>query len=187
MPGMERFRKIILIAVCFNVACAHEGSKKNQPMADETKGAVVYVYRPNSFSNVVVSPMLIIDGQEKSPIRNNSYMFINLLPGEHLIELGLENFYQGNYQRKLTIKPDGKYFVRVDTATKFVEGQPYTRRFDLNVVTEEVGLKELAACRYTGPGTPRDNVKVKQQEGVAPRFTTDKTSDPFSRNAQPGH
>jgi hypothetical protein len=164
------------------VGCVSSQPKPGQVMAVAEKGSVVYIYRPNSFSNVVISPSVFIDGKERFLISNDKYTFVHVSPGKHAIKLNLENHYRGNFELMLNVKPNQAYFVRVDTSMKFVQSQPYIRSFSLNAVIDEVGLADIKECKYMKPEMPSKYLFKKSQPGQEPRFTTDKTSDPFSRN-----
>jgi len=179
---MNHLCKCLLIALIIPAGCKTNESKIVPVRPADDKGSVVYVYRPNSFSNVIISPGLIIDGKERFLISNNKYTFVYVSPGKHAFKLNLDGHYHGDFERLLDVKPGQAYFLRVDTSMKFVQGQPYIRSFDLKEVTGEVSLSDVEESKYMKPEMPSKYLWKKDESGQEPRFTTDKTSDPFSRN-----
>jgi hypothetical protein len=131
---------------------------------------------------VVISPSVFIDGKERFLMGNNKYTFVYVPPGKHVIKLNLDKHHRGNFEHQLDVQSNQTYFLRVDTAMKFVQGEPYIRSFNLSAVTKEVGLDDIKQCRYMKPEMPSKYLFKKSQSGEKSRFTTDKTSDPFSRN-----
>lgn len=179
---MRLLNLIVVFALFSMVGCVSNQPKPGQIMAAAEKGSVVYIYRPASFSNVVISPGVLIDGKERFLIENDKYSFVYLSPGKHTIKLNLDKHYRGNFERQLDVQPDRAYFLRVDTAMKFVQGQPYIRSFDLKETAIETGLSDIKECKYIKPEMPSRYLLKKGRSGQESRFTTEKTADPFSRN-----
>jgi hypothetical protein len=178
---MKSFKLIILLPSLFLVSCISVKEKSEQLLAEPENGSAIYIYRPDSFSNIIISPSVFIDGKERFLIGNDKYSFVHVVPGKHTIKLNLDESYHGDFERLLDVKPDQTYFFRVDTSMKFVQGQPYVRKFNLDEVTKAVGVDEVGECRYMKPEMPSKYILKKSRPSKDSWFTTDKTSDPFSR------
>jgi hypothetical protein len=179
---MRLYKLIIVTAMFSMVACASGRSQPVKIMGHDEQGSVIYIYRPSSFSNVVVSPGVMIDGKERFLINNDKYAYVTVAPGEHSIKLNLEEHYQGDFEHEINIKTGKKYFLRVDTSIKFVQGKPFIREFNLSEVSTEVGLGEIKDCKYIKSEMPSKYLFKKGASTEESRFTIEKTSDPFSKN-----
>ena len=68
----------VVLGLISLAGCVSNNSRLiEQPMAE--KRPALYIYRPNSFSNVVVSPTVIIDGKQRFLIGNNKYEMLTSL------------------------------------------------------------------------------------------------------------
>ena len=177
---MSRF--IVLVFMIFSAGCVTHEPKSKLVYHSDDKTPVVYIYRPSSFSNVIISPAVIIDGKERFLIKSGDYTFVYLSPGRHAFKLKLDKNIKGVFEEEIDLKSGEVRFLRVDTSMKFVQGQPYIRTFNLNWVNEERGMSDIKKCKHMSPDMPSKNFRKKNQSGEESRFTTDKTSDPFSRN-----
>lgn len=139
---------LLLIAIVFVVsACAkttpefllHELTIDNE--------AIVYIYRPYSLSNIVISPDVYVAGEKKLEIKNNSYMAIQLAAGQYEFNLDLSQRYEGQHSVLMSLSPGKQYFLRIDTAMKFQKNDLYKRRFDITGVSDETALSEIRECK----------------------------------------
>jgi len=169
------------------VSCATEQKIFVPEIATVEKGSIVYIYRPNAFSNIAVSPDVLINGVKNFPVSNNRYTLVYLKPGLYEFKLDLDEFYQGNKKIELNVGPEETYYLKIETALKFEPGKAYNRRFDIKSVQDTVAVNEIAHCRYSKPVMPSKYLfGNNHSEGdvthkPAPEFSIDKTSDPFSR------
>ena len=170
----------------FTGACTPMVAAIRQP-ANVDDSAVLYLYRPASMSNVVISPLIVLDNGEGFEIKNDSYTFIKLEPGVHRVELQLTQRYQGEHLVSLHVQPGHAYYLRVATQMKFRKNDLYLRRFDLQPVSPEMAQAEIAQCSFfslqadqqsVGPDDADTPVKVP----VEAEFSISKSRDPFSRN-----
>ena len=165
------------------------------------KGALVYIYRPNSMSNILISPDVLIDGDKRFKVKSNEYMAMYLPAGNHKFSLDLTKRYDGNHLVEL-ILVDGKiYFLRIDAKMKFQMNAKYKRRFDILNVPQNKALKEIAHCRDLGKKQNKSsqsaqaivedglgstkvgarNASILADEPDA-KFSISKTKNPFSKS-----
>ena len=85
----------------------------------EDHQTIVYIYRPASLSNAVISPMLLINGDKTINIKQDSYIHFKLSPGVYNFELELGQRFDGDHSIKLTLAPGQTYFLGIDTQLKF--------------------------------------------------------------------
>ena len=157
------------------------------------KGALVYVYRPDSFSNIALSPEIIIDGNKRIKLKNDSYNYIYLQQGNHLFQLDLTERYIGNKQINIDVSKNSRYFLKVTTQLKFQKNDMYTRRFDMSIVEKDIALEEMRYSQYVGknkvsnqPANKQGNFPVTHQETPEEDIATDefnitKSRNPFSK------
>ncbi len=180
----------IFVAMLLVNSCVVEQKKPFVPVAPSAeKGSVVYVYRPNSFSNVVVSPDVLIDGSKTFPISNNKYTYVYLQPGTHTLKLDLDERYKGDKEHVLEVEPGEIYYLRIDTSMKFKTYENYARTFSINRVDAAIGLNEINETRYIKPKMPSKYLfdRVSESGESTPdkkesTFSIEKTTDPFGRN-----
>lgn len=147
----------LLLSAILISACSTKTS--NFKLTDTVSGkkSIVYIYRPASASNILISPELLINDEKKFEIKSNSYTFINLPPDEHTFKLDLTNRYIGNKEITLKTQAQQYYFLRVNTSLKFEQNKPYTRSFDIEEVSREIAVTEIKII----PSTV-DNIKQKE-------------------------
>ena len=194
---MIKFSGLLLIPVCVLSACAHKSSVFLALDSADDNEAIVYVYRPNSLSNIVVSPDILIDGKKKFESKNNTYMAMRLPAGEHQFRLDLASRYQGQHSVSLNLLPMQQYFIRVDTRMKFQKNNLYLRYFDIFNVSNDIAVKEIKSCRYIGKrklAVSRENPLLSSEDEVLKaeskevlindtdaEFSILKTRDPFAK------
>jgi len=152
------------------------------------KDSIVYIYRSDSFSNVVISPVLLIDNVERLPVRSARYTYVYLVPGSHEFKLNLDKHYHGIKELIVDIKHNKTYFLRIDSSMEFRAGERYKRTFNIREISKEIGENEIKECRYVKPAMPSkylfgDNnsgggLGNQQDESV---FSIEKMHDPFKR------
>ena len=162
-----------------------------QPSID--KGSVVYVYRPDSFSNIALSPEIIVDGNKRIKLKNDSYNYIYLAQGNHLFQLDLTERYIGNKHINIDVSNNSSYYLKITTQLKFQKNDIYTRRFDMSIVDKDLALNEMRYNQYVGenkaskqPENGKGNSAVSyenvSEEGVTiEEFNISKSRNPFSR------
>ena len=145
--------------------------------------SIIYIYRPASFSNVVISPMLKINGDDNVEISNNSYSYVQLTAGKHIFKLDLSKRYIGNTEIALDIKPQKTYFLKISTSLEFEKNKPYTRRFDIKQRHKDIALAEIKNIPYTEKNKTDIGIKTTSTTDKTEdsQFSTDKTRNPFSK------
>jgi len=193
---------IFLLAYLLS-GCATKSSSFSviQPVAG--KGALVYVYRPNSMSNILISPDVLVDGDKKFKIKSNEYMAMYLPAGKHRFSLNLSKRYEGQHLVDLTLVDAKIYFLRVDAKMKFQMNDQYKRRFDILNVSNDLAVTEISECRHSGKKQDKNAVAAQtviesspgtesmeaETEGAsiladdpASKFSISKTKNPFSKS-----
>lgn len=145
--------------------------------------SIVYIYRPSSLSNAVISPMLKINGEENIEISNNSYSYVQLAADKYIFKLDLSKRYIGNTEIELDIKPQRTYFLKISTSLKFEKNKPYTRRFDIKQHHKDIALTEIKNIPYVGENKNQTTKKSSSitEKTKESQFSIDKTRNPFSK------
>ena len=203
MIYMNKFYVFILLLIFVLSGCAVKSSNFSVIKPVSGKGAVVYIYRPNSMSNILISPDVLVDGDKKFKIKSSEYMAVYLPAGKHRFSLDLSGRYEGKHLIDLTLADAEIYFLRIDATMKFQMNEQYKRRFDILNVSNDIALTEISACRNSVK-KKTTNTKVVQTaieaspdldsmetgtEGVsiladdpASMFSISKTKNPFSKS-----
>lgn len=175
---VARFSLILIVLAV--AACANKTATFVAAPRDAGKGAVVYLYRPSSSSNFMMSPTVVIDGNEVFKLASGDYRYVYLDSGKHTIALNPTDQYLTDAAIALNIEADKSYYLRVNTSLKFEPGQMNTRKFWIDAVAEKDALPEIAKMDYAGPrleqAADMDSGDVETGEG----FSVDKTQDPFA-------
>ncbi len=166
--------------------CSHQ-TTKFVPVSANSDHSVVYLYRPNSLSNVVISPSVLVNGNKTGSIKNNTYIQYQLAPGKHRFELDVAERFDGNKQLSINLETGQVYFLRVDTELKFKKNDLYYRRFDILKVEKSVALTEIANCQNVNKKRTETVVtdEPKLQEKPDPErevYSISKSRDPFAKN-----
>jgi hypothetical protein len=177
---LQRFG--FLFAVLFIAACTNREATFVPAPQDADKGSVVYIYRPSAATNFMMSPKVVIDGNEKFSISSGDYRYVYLAEGNHKVGLNPADQYMTDPAVVITIEADQSYYLRVNTSLKFEAEKMNTRRFWIEKVSGKQALDEIAATRYSGP--QRQQAAAEQSEDAATNtgFSIDKARDPFSAN-----
>jgi len=144
----------------------------------------VYIYRQGEMANAMYSPALTIDGEFKLYIKNASNTQLSLSPGEHVFAFQNDNNFSELNSLALILKPETRYFIRVDTSLKINQAntyQPYERKFRLTSVAETQAIKEISDCCMTSNKKQSGKEKAKSTSSKhSDEFSIDKTQNPFS-------
>lgn len=200
---MNKFICLVLPFIWSVSSCASSPTNFSVSKPGIGKGAVVYIYRPDSLSNILISPMVIIDGDKKINITNNSYMDFRLSAGSYQFRIEVSERYEGKHNIDLALNDGEIYFLRVDSKIKFKMNELYGRRFDISHVPNKQALSEIGECQNLAEKQTRKTVYVskeaeKDSDGIMPeevdqkpgsiliddpasRFSILKTRDPFSK------
>ena len=178
MNTMNHVLKALLLSVALLlVACSTKESVFIPAPQTDEQDSVVYVYRPSSSTNFMMSPKVVIDGNEKFKIASGDYRYVYLQPGAHSIGLNPADQYQTREAIKLSTEAGKSYYLRVKTSLKFEADKMNTRTFWIDVVDEKTAQDEIRETGYAG--------SVAQQGTAEPAadkqgFSVDKTQDPFA-------
>ena len=205
IPSNIKFIFVCLSLIWTLSSCVSQTPQFIVPDPVSGQGAIVYIYRPDSIANILVSTAVLVNGDKKFDINNNTYMSITLPAGKHVISLDLEKRYEGLHLVEIDLADSQIYFLRVDTKMKFQMNARYLRRFDITNVTGELALTEIGKCRNLAatkskPVTLSKKSVVEESADPIPqvnespenesiltndpdsRFSTTKTKNPFSRS-----
>lgn len=178
------FRFVHLLAFIFLLpSCASNNPTFVALAPSINNESIIYIYRPASLSNAVISPMLKINGEDNIKISNNSYSYVQLAAGKHIFKLDLSKRYTGKTELELDVKPQTTYFLKLSTSLKFEKNKPYTRRFDIKPRHKDIALTEIKNIPYTDKNkTDTDKKSTPTTEKtVGSQFSIDKTRNPFAK------
>ena len=172
----------VFLLVLAAAACANREATFVAAPQDADKGSVVYVYRPSSSTNFIMSPAVVIDGNEQFKLASGDYRYIYLGSGSHTIGLNPTDQYLTDAAISINIEAGKSYYLRVNTSLKFEPEQMNTRRFWIDAVAESDALPEIARTDYSGPGPVLEQTPATQSGAVNTDegFSVDKTQDPFA-------
>ncbi len=179
-----RIIKLLILSVLFLPACSHERIRFIPIEVNEAGKSIIYIYRQNSSSNIIVSPDILVDGKKQSLIKNNSYIHFFLPAGQHNIKLALNDRYEGQKELDVFIDEGHAYFFEITTKMQFRMNQPYLRRFDFYQVDKALALNEMQGIPSMKKKTKtkkyffKDSVSEDKKEDAS--FSTQKTRSPFS-------
>ena len=175
---LQRF--ILVFALLSASACSNKASTFVAAPQDSDKGSVVYIYRPSSSTNFMMSPGVVIDGDEKFKIGSGDYRYVYLPAGDHAIGLDPTDRYFTDAAITLNVEADKSYYLRVKTSLKFEPEKMNTRRFWIDVVDEKKALSEIGDTEYAGPRSQQPVAGEAEQARDSEAFSVDKTQDPFA-------
>ena len=197
---MNMTRKAIPLFFLLLTACATHKATFVPVQPSSEKGSAVYVYRSSKVSNLMIPPDINIKNAKGVQVKigrlnYGEYKLVYLKPGPHEIQLDAIEYYAPGKDLMIEVEPQVINYLRMDATLKFETGlsyKPYKREFNIQEVEETIALKELASCVDVDnkPKKKSRSAKFetdavtgeaseKEEEAV---FSTDKTSDPFSRN-----
>ncbi len=180
---MYRLKKIFIIFVCLVVSsCAIDVKPFVEIKPTSINESVFYFYRPNSVSNIIVSPDVIINNEKIHDIKNDRYFYIMTSPGEYNIQLQLADRYFGKHEEKVSITSGEIIYFRISTELKFQKNKPYRRSFDIQRVESELAKSEIIETKYSEyhvtdefDNTNKNTfLKIKNKD-----FSTSKIRNPF--------
>jgi hypothetical protein len=192
--------KIIAFFLLLLAGCATHQTPFVPVNASVEKGSAVYIYRASEVSNLMVPPEINIkDGQGVQTnigrLRHGEYKLVFLKPGQYEIQLGEIKYYAPGEEVMIDIKPDSVNYLRLDSSLKFETGaryKSYERKFTLQEVEVAFALDEMASCIDVDSKPKNKNRAVEVESDIGTKdvsveddeayFSTDKTTDPFSRN-----
>ena len=99
---------------------------------------------------MLISPGVMIDGEEKFLIQNNGYSFFYLNPGVHTFTLKLSDRWKGLAQAQVDIEATRTYYLRVDTDVDH-HLPLFVRNFRIVRVADHIGREEIKECGYLDP------------------------------------
>jgi len=182
-PGL-----LLLVALSMSVGCSSGrlGQLKQPTMTADM--ALLYLYRPSSMANVVVSPQLQVDDMDGFSIGSDSYTYVQLKPGYHRVRLLLAARYQGEHEFSFQAAAGQTYYLRVDAQMKFRKNDLYDRRFDLQAVAAAAARDEIAQCDFfmsqaeAAVQVQADDAGSKPETPADAQFSISKSRDPFARS-----
>lgn len=134
--------------------------------------------------NFLVNPMLQLNGQNITALKNNSLYRFKLEPGVFLLQLKLPERYQGQHQQTVNADAEQHYYYRISSQLEFRKYQPYGRFFHLQPVETELALRELAGIpsvdSHAATATPGNTTEDDTQATKESQFSISKTRNPFS-------
>jgi len=177
---LHTVRQIVLLsAVLLVTACSNKASTFVPAAQDAGRGSIVYIYRPSSSTNFMMSPKVVIDGNEKFSIGSGDYWYVYLQAGRHTLGLNPTDQYITDAALSLTVETNKSYYLRVKTSLQFEPDTMNTRRFWIEEVTEKQALEEIGDTEYAGP-IQQSKVDPAEEAGTSEGFSVDKTQDPFA-------
>lgn len=162
-------------------ACSPTHKIIQAPVVD-TDEALLYVYRPASFDNIVISPPLRVDDMPPLEMGNNRCFWWALAPGLHRLQVELGGRYQGNHRIQIDMSAGREYYVSLSTRLQFRKNDLYLRRFDLRPVGPEQMAFDTAACKpalKSNPGDTADDPAQPHQDTTDHQFSIEKSRNPF--------
>ena len=173
-------KALFLSSALLLVACSSKESVFIPAPQDDEQGSVVYVYRPGSSTNFMMSPRVVIDGNEKFKIGSGDYRYVYLQPGEHSVVLNPTDQYQTHEAVKLNVEAGKSYYLRVKTSLKFEQDKMNTRTFWIESVDAKTAQAEISETDYSGPPVYQQANETSGDTVNKEGFSVDKTQDPFA-------
>ena len=170
---------IFLAFVLLLAGCASTPAVFN-PEPVSAADAVVYIYRPDTLANTLVSPPLKVDNTALFTVHNDRYYSLRLAPGTHRLQLELAEFYQGEFETSIEVEAGESYFIRVDTTLTFQQNRPYTRRFDLLQIPAAVALNEIGHCTSANAEAAAKPVAAPDTTAKPPGYSSQIFRNPFA-------
>lgn len=178
---MKLFIGMLFTCTVILGACSNNQAVFVPAPQDADKGSLVYIYRPSASSNFMMSPMVVIDGNEEFKIGGGDYRYIYLQPGKHAIGLAPTDKYSTREAVSLVVEPGANNYLRVKTSLKLDQDKTmYTRTFWLEHVEEKTALDEIRHTDYSDPVDHQVAEKTVEDTAIHEGFSVDKTRDPFA-------
>ena len=170
----------LLLAVLMIAACSNKASTFVAAPLDADQGSIVYIYRPSSSTNFMMSPKVVIDDSEKFNIGSGDYRYVYLPTGKHTVGLNSTDQYITDAAVTINVEAGQSYYLRVKTSLKFEADKMNTRKFWIDVVDEKEALAEIGSTDYSGPELQSSSGLEADEHEDKAGFSVDKTQDPFS-------
>jgi len=168
-----------VFAVLLMTACSNKESSFVVAPQPADKSSIVYIYRPSSSTNFMMSPKLVIDDNEKFNIGSGDYRYVYLPDGDHAVGLNPTDQYITDTPVALTVEANKTYYLRVKTSLQFEPDKMNTRKFWIEEVAEKQALREIGDTEYSGP-VQQSIADQTEDAGTREGFSVDKTQDPFA-------
>ncbi len=169
-----------MIAVLIIAGCSNNESTFVAAPQDADWGSVIYIYRPSSSTNFMMSPKVVIDDNEKFKIGSGDYRYVYLQSGKHTVGLNPTDQYITDAAVTIIVEADKNYYLRVNTLLKFEPEKMNTRKFWIDVVAEKEALTEIGNTEYSGPKLQQSTEVQTDGNEHNEGFSVDKTQDPFA-------
>ena len=193
-PELIFFKKSVSITLSLLlfliVSCSAKNTSFLEVEPDLNADSVIYIYRPDSMSNIMVNPTVLIDGEKQQEIKNNSHFYVMLSPGKHEVKLQLAERYAGVKKKSLEFLPGQVSYLRVTASLKFEQNKPYSRTFNIERVDREIAINEINKTGYIGQVDDKKVAKKTEEKTISSeseqevskdQFSISKTRDPFSK------
>jgi hypothetical protein len=145
-------KHVYLIAVMLVIsACSATGLVYKNIDAPSDGKSALYIYRPPVFQNSVISPGIILDGQELLLMKNGGYTYIQIEEGQHTLNVLLSEKYKGNSEIIFSTKANAKTFIKLKTYNHSVDNNTFKRVFQLEETSENEAIVEISKCVYLDP------------------------------------
>jgi len=168
----------LLVAICI-AACSGKQTVFVPAPQSVDDYSVVYIYRPSSTANFMMSPTVVVNANEQFRIGNGGYRYIYLPAGRHELGLNPTDQYTTGAAVTLSVQANNSYYLRVNTSLRFEPDSMNTRRFWIEQVSGQMAVDEIAAAEYSGPGS-QTMLEQSDESVEIEGFTIDRTRDPFS-------
>jgi len=174
--------KLVLITLLITVVTACTSNKTSfvEVTPSSESEATLYIYRPYSMSNIMISPEIIIDGKKVTDIKNSSHHYFILPQGKHTVELEIDERYSGVQQIDVSLQQAKTVYLRVNTSLKFEKNKPYSRSFSLEVINKETALTEIQATQYADKKKGVNKEAITDEEEASSEFENVETKDKFT-------
>ena len=170
----------LLLAVLMIAACSNKASTFVAAPQDADQGSIVYIYRPSSSTNFMMSPKVVIDDSEKFKIGSGDYRYVYLPTGQHTVGLNPTDQYITDAAVTINVEAGQSYYLRVKTSLKFEADKMNTRKFWIDAVAEKEALAEIGSTEYSGSKLQSSSELEADGHEDKAGFSVDKTQDPFA-------
>jgi len=137
-------------------------------------------------SNAMYSPDFLVNNEIKFSLKIGKKYLLKLPPVNTTFEIEPEKNYSGITQLKFPLKPNKRYYLRVDTTLKInnsISYETYQRGFTLVRVDEKSALAEIAECcaqKTKNIAKSKEVNSTPKEKNSGDSFSVDKTQNPFS-------
>ncbi len=193
-PELIFFKKSVSIRLSLLlfliVSCSAKNTSFVEVEPDLSADSVIYIYRSDSMSNIMVNPTVLIDGEKQQVIKNKSHFYVVIAEGKHEVELQLADRYAGVQKLSLDLLPGGGSYLRVNTSLKFEQNKPYSRSFNIERIDREIAVNEINKTSYIGQVDDKGiDTKLEEKtistesdmESGKDQFSISKNRNPFSK------